>query len=263
MHCQAQFCYNGGMKAWFENPAFWKSLYPVMFPDARFAAADAELDGVLALADRKIKTVLDLCCGPGRHSVALAKRGLRVTGVDRTPFLLNMAKRRAQAARVKVEWVLKDMRAFVRPKAFDLALSLFTSFGYFDDKADDLTVLRNLHASLAPGGVLVLDVASKEWVAKVFQPTVSCELPDGSLLVQRHEIIDDWSRIRNEWILIRKGRVQRFPFQHTIYSGIELKDRLLVAGFDTVTLYGGLDGSPFGINAKRLVAVARKQKNAN
>ena len=96
--------------------------------------------------------MLDLCCGPGRFSIELAKRGFRVTGVDRTRFLLGKAKSREKKAGVKVEWVESDMRDFVRPGAFDLALSMFTSFGYFDDKADDLRVLRQVCESLKPGG---------------------------------------------------------------------------------------------------------------
>ena len=135
------------------------------------------------------------------------------------------------------------MRDFVRPGAFDLAISMFTSFGYFDDKSDDLLVLRQLRESLRPGGFLLMELAGKEWLAEGFHPTTSEELPDGSLLVQRHEIFDDWSRIRNEWILIKGESVRRFKFHHTLYSGQELKDRLRQAGFVGVRLFGDLDGS--------------------
>ena len=72
------------------------------------------------------------------------------------------------------------MRSFVRPDAFHLALSLFTSFGYFEDECDDLQVLRNVHRSLKPQGVLVMDVVSKERLAKVFQSTVSQRTPQGA-----------------------------------------------------------------------------------
>ncbi len=247
-------------KEWFDDDAFWEELYPFMFPEKRFAGTGREVDQALKLAKPNGKRVLDLCCGPGRCSVALAKRGFSVTGVDRTKWLLAQAKRRARAARVKIEWVRADMRDFVRPGTFDLVLSMFTSFGYFDDKREDLTVLGNICNTLRPGGVCLIDVAGKEQLARIFQPTISETLPDGSRLVQRHEVFDDWTRIRNEWILIRRGRARSFHFHHTVYSGLELRDRLEQAGFTRVKIYGDFDGGDYGTNAKRLIAVGRKPR---
>ena len=73
-----------------------------------------------------------------------------------------------------------------------------------------------------------------------------------------HEIFDDWTRIRNEWILIKGNRAKRFKFHHTLYSGQELKNLMLGAGFAEVKLFGDFDGHPYGPDAPRLVAVARK-----
>jgi hypothetical protein len=72
------------------------------------------------------------------------------------------------------------------------------------------------------------------------------------------QILDDWSRIRNEWIVIRDGRSTSFEFHHTVYSGQELKDPYLQTGFGDVRVYGDLDGSVYGPGAERLVAVGRK-----
>jgi SAM-dependent methyltransferase len=151
-----------------------------------------------------------------------------------------------------------DMRDFVRDGAFDLALSVFTSFGYFNDKREDLQVLENIFRSLKPGGVCLIDLMGKERLARILQSATSDELPDGTKLIQRHEIFDDWTRIRNEWILIRKGRARSFKFHHTIYSGQELKDRMEQAGFSAVKLHGNLAGDDYGPNAQRLIAVGRK-----
>lgn len=246
------------MFEWFENQLLWESLCPFIFPQVRFDIAEEQVEKVLKLTEFKGRDILDLCCGPGRHSVALAKKGLTVTGVDRSSFLLEKAKARAEEQQVTVEWVEEDMRKFVRPGAFDLILNMFTSFGYFEDKAEDLQVLRNIYQSLRPRGVFFIDVAGKEIVAKWFQPTNSQELSDGSLLVQRHEIIDDWSRIRNEWIVVKQGKAEVFRFQHTIYSAQELKDRLQQSGFQRVQMWGDLDGNAYGTNAQRLVMAAWK-----
>jgi SAM-dependent methyltransferase len=245
---------------WFDNDAFWRDLYPFMFTEQRFTETAAQIEKVLALARPQGRYVLDLCCGPGRCSVALAKKGFTVTGVDRTQFLLTKARASARAAGVSVEWIRRDMRDFVRPDGFDLGISMFTSFGYFDDKRDDLAVLANLLASLRPGGACLIEVMGKERLARILLPTTSDRLADGSMLVQRHEIFDSWTRIRNEWLLIRGGSVKSFVFHHTIYSGQELRDRLEQVGFTRVKLYGSLNGDDYGPAATRLVAVARKSQ---
>ena len=92
----------------------------------------------------------------------------------------------------------------------------------------------------------------------MYQATSSDSLPNGDLLIQRHRIADAWSRIHNEWILIRKGRTRNFKFHHTIYSAQELSDRLAEAGFKGIRIYGSLDGDAYGPNAQRLIVVARK-----
>jgi hypothetical protein len=116
-----------------------------------------------------------------------------------------------------------------------------------------------MFTSLRPAGVCLIDVMGKERLARSFQSTTSDRLPDGTTLVQRHEIFDDWTRVRNEWLLIRKDRVKRFTFHHTVYSGQELRDRMEQVGFVGVTLYGNLNGDEYGPNAQRLIAVGRKQ----
>ena len=99
---------------------------------------------------------------------------------------------------------------------------------------------------------------SKEWLARHFLATNAHEMPDGTLMVERREIFDDWTRIRDEWILIRDGRARTFRFHHTIYSGQELRDRLERAGFVDIAVYGDQDGAPYDRQAKRVIIVGRK-----
>jgi SAM-dependent methyltransferase len=242
---------------WFEDEDFWQDFYPYMFSAERFAAAGEEVDKITALTGRNEGSVLDLCCGPGRHAAEFARRGFEVTGVDRSPFLLARAHEHAQTAGVSVEWVMEDMRSFVRPAAFDLACSLFTSFGYFEDEKDDLKVLSNLHRSLKPGGVLIMETLGKERLARVFQPAICSQVEDGTLWLQRPQLLNDCCRVRSEWTLIKDGKTRTTTFEHTVYSGRELKDRLLLCGFQEVQLFADLQGSAYNLDAARLVAVAR------
>ena len=105
-------------------------------------------------------SLVDLGCGRGRHSIPLSLKGYRITGVDLSDVMLNLARERAIRVRANVEWVREDMRTFVRPGAFDACLSLFTSFGYFCDE-ENQGVLMNVARSLKESGVFLLDLPER------------------------------------------------------------------------------------------------------
>jgi SAM-dependent methyltransferase len=244
---------------WFEDETLWRELYPYVFPADRVAAAPAQVSQILSLAAVTEGAVLDLCCGPGRHSLELARRGFTVTGVDSSPFLLERAREKADAASLAVEWVLDDMRQFQRPGTFDLACNLFTSFGYFEREEDNLRVLCNVSESLRDGGTLVMDMVGKERVVRQGLNEQRTEFADGVVLIQQPNVNQDWTRMHLEWTVTKPAAESRtYRFEHHLYSGSELQSRLLSCGFSRVRLFGDLQGSPYGPDATRLVAVARK-----
>ena len=243
---------------WFSEEEFWRVSFPFMFGSGRLDVAGAEVEQMIALTGCESGDLLDMCCGPGRHALAFAERGFRVPGVDATPFLLHKARVRAERAGADIEWVESDMREFVRPESYDLALSLFTSFGFFEEEADNRRVLEHICQSLRPSGTLVLDVLGKEVLARKFNAVDAQESETGELVVQRRHIFDDWSRIGTDWIFIGGDGVHRFHLRLWLYSGQELRDMLLAAGFDGVELFGNLIGGPYGPSAERLVAVATR-----
>jgi 2-polyprenyl-3-methyl-5-hydroxy-6-metoxy-1,4-benzoquinol methylase len=106
-----------------------------MFPDERFEDAIEQVDKALDLTQPKGTTALDLCCGPGRCSIALARLGFSVTRVDRTKFLLEKARAKAKAAGLRIKWTQQDMRDFLSPNTFDVLLSMYTSLGVFRQQA--------------------------------------------------------------------------------------------------------------------------------
>lgn len=243
---------------WFEDESFWKELYPFIFSDQRFAGAADQVSKILDLVGTGGPAVLDLCCGPGLLSLPLAESGLSVTGVDKSPFLLDKARERTAAGNIDIEWVQEDMRTFLRSESFDLVVNMFTSFGYFDDKNDDMTVLANIYSSLKPAGTCLIDLMGKEILARIYQRTLSEVADDGAKLFQIHEVFDNWTRVRSEWILVKGETARTFRFHHTLYSAQELTDRLAQVGFENIEVYGDLDANPYDRNAKRLILKARK-----
>lgn len=246
------------MVEWHEDDRFWEMRSELMFGAGRLAKTPAEVDQMLALLDATAPAkVLDLCCGPGRHSVDLAKRGFAVTGVDRTKPYLARAKAAASEAGADVEFVEGDMRAFRREGAFDFAINMFTSFGYFADPEDDRKVAANLCNSLKPGGKLLMDLMGREVLARKFQARSWDEAGGVLLLADRH-VEQDWTWMKCREIYIRGTERWETMLEHRLYSASELARLLREEGFAEVRTFGNLDGAPYDQDAGRLIVVAQK-----
>jgi SAM-dependent methyltransferase len=243
--------------AWYEDDAFWVSMSTALFDAGRLAGTVEEVDAVADLTGMVPgMRVLDLCCGPGRHSVELARRGMLVTGVDRTRPYLRRARRKAAREGLEIDFVEQDMREPLGQARYDVALNMFTSFGYFASPSDDLRVAANLRRALKPGGVLLMDTIGKEILARGWQPRDWAELPEGGFLLQQRHLSQGWSWIENRWVLIREGQVEEYTIGHRLYAASELAGLLRSVGFASVQIFGSLRGDPYDELCQRLVLVA-------
>lgn len=248
------------MASWYEDDGFWNEWEPYLFSSQRLrdAAGEAEcavrLLGIVAGA-----RVLDVCCGGGRHALELARRGIRVTGVDRMWVYLRHLRDKALSRNLSIDVILADIRSFHIKAGFDFAINMFTSFGYFQTDREDLTVAENVREALRPNGKFLIDTEGREPFARDFRRRDWYRHDDGTIGIQERIIRDGWERMDARWILIRDGRVVReTTVSSRIYSGAELRELLLAAGFRMVKLYGNLYGAPYDDNATRLIAVAAK-----
>lgn len=247
------------MAAWHDRDEWWEGTGTALFQPWAWKYAPQQVEQALALAGIEPPVrVLDMPCGTGRHALEFARLGCTVTGVDRTAAYLREAHEHAEELGLKIEFVESDMRAFRREETFDLGVNLFTSFGYFEDQAEDVAVLENFHASLKPGGALIMEMAGKEVVARGFQPRDWQELDDGSLWLEERRVTHDWTWIENRWILIRGGERHEFPLATRLYGAAELRRVLEEAGFESIRLYGSLGGAAYDHEAERLIAIARR-----
>ncbi len=238
---------------WYEDDGLWSGFAEFMFSSRRGVEAEENVKGSPLLAFPAGSRVLDLCCGPGLYVVPLARQGHRVTGVDLSPEMVDLAAAACADAGTPAELLRGDMAEFVRPGGFDVVVNMFTSFGYFADPAKNLQVLHNIHASLAPGGQVLMDVFGKEVIARrVGRPQV-VDLPGGGTVFLRDTILDDWTRLRTEWTLVRDGIARSKAMTSFVYSAAELRSLFAQAGFTDVECFGGFDGSSYDNRAKRLV----------
>ena len=245
-------------RPWHEDDEFWQIMAPFMFGEQSWENAPVQVEQLVSILNLAPGSrVLDCPCGPGRHTLELARQGYQVTGVDRTMAYLDLARQSASDEGLTAEIILEDMRRFSRPDTFDAALSLFTSFGYFDDPAENKQVLLNYHSSLKAGGVLLMELAGKEVIARIFQHRHWREHDDVFLLEER-TVIADWTKMAGRWILIKDGGVHEQRFSHWLYSAGELGSMLTESGFRQVEFYGDLLGAAYDHEAQRLIAVAHK-----
>jgi len=263
----------------FSNRSFFVKFWPAVAQQVTSHRAGADAD-ILPLLRRlrlpRGARVLDVPCGYGRHAVLLARRGYRVTGVDISTELLKLAREAARARRAEVDFRLGDMRRLRFRNQFDLALNLFTSFGYFGDR-DDERVLDGLYRALRRGGRLVLHAINRDFIMRHYRPHGRARLK-GFRLDERGKM--DWasSVIRTEWTVTfasrramqqalgLKGAARRLMgaprmrgVTHLrIYSCHELKCMLERAGFRQVQAFGGFKGEAVSMDRRWLTLVASK-----
>jgi SAM-dependent methyltransferase len=246
------------MVPWHNHDDFWMLIEPILFSWQRREEAPKQVGDILTLLELEPPAnVLDLCCGIGRHSLEFARLGFDVTAVDRTKAYLEKASRQAEGAGLKIKFVQDDMRTYRKDNTYDLALSLYTSFGYFENPEDDCKVIQNLHASLRPGGVLLMDMMGKEIIARVFRARDWYE-EDDCIVLQERSLGKNWAWMENRWIILRGKDRTDLKFSHRLYSATEISMLLKRCGFGEVSIYGNYHGSAYDNKATRLVAVAKK-----
>ncbi|MCW4467804.1 class I SAM-dependent methyltransferase [Flavobacterium sp. MFBS3-15] len=142
--------------SWFDTP-----YYHILYKDRDYEEAQLFMDNLtnyLNLPDDA--KILDLACGKGRHSVYLNKLGYDVTGADLSE---NSIEEASKESNEKLHFMVHDMREPFDQK-FDAIFNLFTSFGYFEDDADNMKTLKAMCASLNEYGFGVIDFMNVNYV---------------------------------------------------------------------------------------------------
>ncbi|HUU44401.1 MAG TPA: methyltransferase domain-containing protein [Acidobacteriota bacterium] len=202
-------------------------------------------------------SILDVGCGTGRHSVALAQHGFAVTGIDLSDEMLEKARARATASKTHVTFLQSDATTYVSEPVFDAAIGLCEGamglLGQGDDPIErDLTVLRNMHAALKPDGQLIVNALN------VFRVARKVGHDEGA------DTLDVMSQTTLSTMVFEtpKGPVE-IPCRERMYTPTEFTLMLRVAGFAVEDVWGGTAGNwrrePMDLDEYELMAVARKK----
>lgn len=205
--------------------------------------------------------VLDLCCGYGRHTIALAKHGFDMVGLDLSMVMLKKALAEAQAAGLAIKFVHGDMRKLNFKAIFDAIYCVQTSFGYFDELSN-FKVLQGIFRALKPGGIFLIETINRDFLIDelpmrlwwkgsecMLLEEIDMESLSGILKVARSFVFDGNSR--QPW---------EQKIQIRLYSVTELRALLMRAGFNVIDLSGdyALPGAFFGAQSQKIIMVAEK-----
>lgn len=214
----------------------------------------AQLDGVIRAAELKAgQSILDLACGTGRYARPLAGLGYRVTGMDYSGTLLAEAKKRGP----ELNWVRGDMRRPpFAPARFDRVLSLFTSFGYFEDDAVNAAVLRGMAGLLKPGGRLYLDYLNPATVRESPWQTETL----GELRLSTRKRLEAETRMVVKDVRVHCGGTLKTEYCERVklYDSTWFSRQTAVAGLRLRRVAGGHDGIPFVEQSPRAVYLFEK-----
>ncbi len=214
----------------------------------------------------KGKSLLDIACGAGDHSVLFAKRGLNVSGFDLSNCLIEVAKKRAGEAGLKVDFTPADMREMDFKERFEAAVLLSHSFGFFNHE-ENMGVLKGTYKALAKGGRLLLDLMNPYNLPR-FQKAWT-KLEGGYLLTEPHVIDAPAGVLRGRpaiFVDTESGRIILMNEDAMsnndirMYTALEITRMLKEVGFSKTEFYGQnkLPRMPYASESERMVVVATK-----
>ncbi|MFZ0035083.1 MAG: methyltransferase domain-containing protein [Sedimentisphaerales bacterium] len=214
--------------------------------------------------------ILDLCCGQGRISLELTRRGFdNVEGLDRSRYLIQKAKAQNKKEGLGAKFREGDARKLpYQPDTFDVVMIPGNSFGYFETPQDDIRVLKEVQRVLKPWGKILIDVADGDYLRKRFQPR-SWEWIDKNYFVCRERSLSlDKQRLISREVVthVEKGVVADQFYAERLYTRKSMEELFKKTGFKDFTIHNEINGDSrrnqdLGMMERRitLTAVARKE----
>ncbi len=224
---------------------WWKSLFNSVYlkTDGDVVENDQntidEINHLLRVTGlQKEDRFLDLCCGQGRHCLELARLGFQnVVGVDRSRYLIRLARRRAKHQGLRISFHEGDARKFrLKEHNFKVVALLGNSFGYFDRQEDDLAVLNSVKRSLQPGGTVVLDVTNGDWMRVNYAPRSWEWIDEAHFVCRERSLASDGQRLISREVVVQaeQGVIVDQFYAERLYSRESLNELLSRAGFQEV-----------------------------
>lgn len=243
------------MKEWYKE-SFGED-YLIVYKHRDFQGAKHEVLRMAGWLDLEPDAeVLDLCCGMGRHSLALADLGYRVTGMDLSKVLLREARSKDKEGRV--HWVQGDMREVPLKGPFDAVVNLFTSFGYFNEDSENGKVIAEMSRLLKEGGRFLIDYLNAGYVAAHLVP--SSERTENEMVIYENRSMED-GFVRKAIRLVEPGKEERrYQEQVRLYTLDDFRSMCSKSGLVIDRVYGNYDAGGYDpVQSPRLIMTGHKE----
>jgi SAM-dependent methyltransferase len=240
---------------WFKN-WFDSFYYHKLYRHRNTAEAQEFIDNILNFIHPEANSrILDLACGKGRHSIYLNKKGYDVVGVDLSQNSIDEANKNANS---KLHFFPMDMRKLHCSEPFDLVMNLFTSFGYFQNRSENLEVLSGANRILLPNGILVIDFLNATKVINNLVPEETQEVDGLKFIINR--IIESNTVVKKITVL-DKQETLHFQERVSMFELADFKEMFKETGFELINHFGNYRLDTFDPNkSDRLILVAQKVK---
>lgn len=250
---------------------WWKSLYDDLLAKVLLdATCEKDVDDTVVFLQNVLEVkpgdkLLDQCCGTGRLSLAMAKQGYDVLGVDLIDSYIEKAKDKAQtelSSNKHCRFVSSDAYEFVAEQPVHGIFNWWTSFGYSATDVDNIKMVQRAFDSLLPGGRFALDFMNVPGLYRHFQPHVvnRIEEPEGQLVLIRETRLDHTEALMHKtWsYFLPNGQQVQHQSQVRLYSPHELHRFFKQCGFTDVQVYGDIDKSGLTLQSPRCIVVGQK-----
>jgi len=213
--------------------------------------------------EKVVKTrdsVLDLCCGTGRHSILLREKGWNIIGLDISPNLLKIAKDKMKDRQVNFPLVRGEMRHLpFQSGAFAAVINMFTSFGYLPSKEEDMKSLKEIARTLKQNGLFLIDIVNREYLVSTFRKKDWGEFPSFFMLEKRTLDVKE-SRLYSQWVIVDKnnGKTKTFDHNLRLYPLPQLQKMLQNAGLAMEKVYGNYEEQELQQDSLRLIVLSRR-----
>ncbi len=229
-----------------------------------------EVDLFIKILDLKPEhSLLDICCGQGRHLFEFARRGiLHLEGLDRSHYLIQRAKNLSRKEGLNIKFREGDARKLpFQNDSFDVVTILGNSFGYFETAEDDLRVLKEVFRVLKPWGKILIDVTDGDYLRKHFQERSWEWIGKKYFVCRERSLSFDKQRLVSREVIthVEKGVVQDQFYAERLYSKESISRLLEKAGFQDINFAAQITPDSkrkqdLGMMERRIIVTASARK---
>jgi SAM-dependent methyltransferase len=203
--------------------------------------------------------ILDLCCGPGRYAVELARRGYDVVGLDINERYIALARQLAAREGVQATFLTGDMREIPFESHLDAIINVGTSFGFFESEVENRRVIKAVAKALTSKGVFLLEMGNRDYYLKNFKAKDWRRLENGRGIITQREFDYVQSRIDQVFEIVGGEGVERWSLSWRAYTLAEVVEMSKQAGLALSCVYGGWERSQYSVDSPRMVIVSERK----